>query len=232
MRNLSFLRFPFALLALAACGGSVESPSGATPPSDEKTGDATAPFVAPSFCPSPDYIATAEAIFTKLAPSPAPDYLALRLLSLSVPESLPSDAGLITLRERGTLCATATDRAACSKAHAALSTQDRLIPFVTYTRGDVIAKVTTVAKAIAFLGVIDAPEEAYFIADLASYRYPCGGKIPTGYRAAPDGFDLVTSLGGCGKPLERVVLRVHGNGVLEEIARETVEPETSACAQP
>lgn len=226
----------------AACGGKSEGtdgPSGGGSASDSASpgSKAQAPepptMLSPSFCANG---ATADdvdtRIFDALTPVTPSDYLALRRLEVSLPTPREQDPGLVTMKERGTKCASASDPAACTKAYGRLETDDVWSPYVFFTRGDSVGIVTTRAAGMALIGTVDSPEEAYFVARLGGARFECGGADPTGYRVVDGAYDLLTRTGGCGKPVEHVVVRVYTNGTTEEISRVTTEPETQPCPQP
>lgn len=234
-------------LALAvlssACGGKSEGtddPSGAggsasdpASPGNKAQTPAPSAMLSPSFCangPTADDVDTR--IFDALTPVTPPDYLALRRVEVSLPTPREQDPGLVTMKERGTKCAGASDPAACTKAYGRLETDHVWFPYVFFTRGDRVGIVTTRAAGMALIGTVDSPEEAYFVARLGGARFECGGADSTGYRAVDGGFELLTRVGGCGKPVEHVVVRVYTDGTTEEISRVTTEPETRSCPQP
>ena len=74
--------------------------------------------------------------------------------------------------------------------------------------------------------------KAFFVASQKGLRYSCQGPNATGYRAANGGFEIVTETGGCGKPVERITVRVDAHGTTEEIGRITTQAETEPCPQP
>lgn len=213
-------------------------PSGDPPAAaaGDPRGDSAAPkMIAPAFCASSlevDETSVARRIFEGLTPAPAADYVALRRLEVSLPSRRDEDPGLVTLGERGKVCATARDGTKCEKAYRGLATQDVWLPLVFFTRGDTVGIARTPASAMALLGTIDSPEEAFFIAGVSGYRFSCRGANAAGYRDMGDGFELVAEAGGCGKPVERITVRVHANGDTEETSRVTTEAVTDSCPQP
>ena len=235
MARLRFLLLPIATtLLLAACGGQADTGdpvAAATSKSDVPAAQPT--MSAPAFCAaSPADDGISQRIFDQLAPRVGSDYLALRRFEVTVPSPQDGDRGLVTLLERGTLCANAADAAQCKKRYGALSYDAPWSPYVYFTRGNEVGVVKSAASAVALLGGVDSVEEAYFVAGLASFRFSCGGANPAAYRATDDGFEIVTEVGGCGVPLERVVLHVHASGAIDEVSRTTTEAVTSTCPQP
>lgn len=185
------------------------------------------------FCAgSPLYDVAEQRIFDRLTPATPSDYLALRRLEVSVPTARDGDIGLVTMAERGTLCGGASDGAACKKSYGRLESDAPWSPLVFFTRGDKVGIVRSHGGAMTLLGTIDSPEEAFYVAQLGGFRFTCTGDNAAGYRAVDGGFEIVTQAGGCGKPIERIVVRVYADGSLEEISRVTTEAETRACPQP
>lgn len=233
MARLTSLLLPFATaLLVSACGGQagVDDPA----PAAKTDATSTQPTMsAPAFCASsPADDALPQRIFAQLAPRVSADYLALRRFEISVPTPSETDAGLVTLLERGKLCATAADPARCTKSYNALAYEAPWSPIVYFTRGDEVGVVKSAANAVTLLGGVDSAEEAFFVAGLAGFRFSCGGSNPAAYRATDDGFEIATEVGGCGKPRERVVVHVHASGAIDEVSRTTTEAVTSECAQP
>lgn len=126
----------------------------------------------------------------------------------------------------------ASDGAACKKSYGRLESDAPWSPLVFFTRGDKVGIVRSHGGAMTLLGTIDSPEEAFYVAQLGGFRFTCTGDNAAGYRAVDGGFEIVTQAGGCGKPIERIVVRVYADGTLEEISRVTTEAETRACPQP
>lgn len=228
-------------LVTSACGGKAEGTndpsSGGTSDSADPGAKATEPaapaMTSPAFCAgSPTADDVDKRIFDALTPVTPSDYLALRRLEVSVPSPREEDPGLVTMKERGTKCASASDAAACTKAYGRLETRNVWSPYVFFTRGDSVGIVQSRAAAMSLLGRVDSPEEAFFVAALDGARFECGGATPTGYRVVDGAFELLTDRGGCGKPLERVVVRVYADGTTEEISSVTTEPVTQPCPQP
>jgi len=230
---------PLAIaLITAACGGKAADSTAAGGPSAasaQDPGGSIAPVStsSPSFCaesPADDQLS--RRIFDRLAPAVAADYLALRRFEVSVPTRRDTDPGLVTLTERGTACARASDAARCKKAYAALAYDQPWAARVYFTRADTVGIVKNANDAIALIGAVDSPEKAYFVAGEAGFRFSCGGVNAAAYRVTEDGFEIVTEVGGCGRPVERVTVHVHANGAIEEVDRLTTEAVTPSCGQP
>lgn len=124
-----------------------------------------------------------------LSPEPPVDFIELRSLLPPV-DPLAS----VSVGER---CGTATDAAACATAVTnATSVQGFFVSqcvqvcpefFLVVNRGDDVFVLDTASLVTSFLGKIDTPEEAIFVARLNGLEVPCGrgGAMPSG-----DGFDV------------------------------------------
>ncbi|CAN5921971.1 hypothetical protein BH11MYX4_BH11MYX4_47260 [soil metagenome] len=190
-------------------------------------------MTSPAFCagtPADDQLP--RRIFDRMAPAVASDYLALRRFEVTVPTRRDTDPGLVTLTEHGTVCASASDAARCKKAYDALAYDEPWTARVYFTRADTVGIVKNANDAIALIGAVDSPEKAFFVAGVAGFRFSCGGANAAAYRATADGFEIVTEVGGCGRPVERVTVHVHANGATEEVDRLTTEAVTPSCGQP
>jgi hypothetical protein len=223
------------LAASAACGGAVsdgdrgdlggrpaatDPPATRPPPSESDLAGFTA-FCAPSSDPGKEELR----VFEALAPRRAADYFALRHLEGGFDG--PDVRDVITVAERGTRCATATDHAACEAAYDALVLRGLFFNYVFFTRGDEVGIVQSRDDALDLLGGVDSPEEAYFVASWSGYGISCSGETAAAFRPATDGdgFELVAESGGCMTPVDRVVVRVRADGRVEEIDRREISPE-------
>jgi len=236
MRRFPFLVTPLVLLSIAvgACGGKATEdgsrpaagdPGGPTG-GDAATADAQdAPLTPAAFCASGAAQPIELEIFHALTPAPPADYLALRHLTGGFDEP---DGGrqLVTDAERGEQCATASDRASCERRYRGLGDIGLFYSYVFFTRGDVVGKIEDAASAIRLLGTIDSPEEAFFVAGKSGFAATCDGEAKAAYRKVGDAYELVTQRGGCSAPVEQVIVRVHGDGTVEEMSKKTIGPET------
>ncbi|HRH01212.1 MAG TPA: hypothetical protein PLR99_33475 [Polyangiaceae bacterium] len=141
---------------------------------------------------------------------------------------------------RGVPCARAADRALCEKRVAELrlmasqcdgfavvpkfAAPDTATPsrpqgsctqtYLVYTRGDEVGTVSTAEAARAFLGAIDTPEEALFLAGFEGESFACGGPAPAAYSAVADGFELVASATAPDRSCQRRFVSVSKAGVV------------------
>lgn len=202
----------------APSGGDPAAASGSSP------ADAVEPSFSPaSFCTTGSGSPVDREIFAALTPSPPADYLALRRLTGGFDEP---DGGreLVTEAERGERCATAKDRPRCERRYKGLSDIGLFYSYVFYTRGDEVGKVEDAAGALKLLGTVDSAEEAFFVARWSGFAATCEGDASAANRSTDDGFELVVERGGCGSPVERVVVRVHRDGTVEEVSKRTIGP--------
>jgi hypothetical protein len=151
----------------------------------------------------------------------------------------------------GTLCATATDKAAClakvsgyrilpvdeqecrSAYPAGYSQNGCSASYLLYTRGDDIGVARTPAETKTLMGTIDTPEEASYLLNNAGYFAACG------YNGVPDSMFRTTADGGydfkmikqesCVPTAESAVLHVDYAGTITVVSTETVTTPT-ACA--
>src|SRR5688572_24317653 len=137
MRVLTFLSALFvSTVALAACGGaSTVEPAGGGTTSDPNSAPKEAEGELTSFCTAP---ATPGSfadtrIFAGLEPTSPTDYLALRHNEGGFDGPWPRK--VITVAERGKLCAKAPDAAKCEQDYASLVLNELFFPYVFYTRG-------------------------------------------------------------------------------------------------
>lgn len=234
MRPSTLLFFASALVAVcatAACGGKAFNDEGSplpgsttSPGSDTAKTDAS---IEPartkaSFCLTAERSSLEIEMFQLLTPTPPADYLALRRLSGGFEEP---DGGreIIVDAERGVKCEHATDRAACEKRYKNIEFNEIIFSHLFYTRGDEVVKVDSPAKAVKLIGVVDSPEDAFFVARQAGFAATCQGEASAEYRQIDDSYELVTEQGGCNSDVMRVVVRVNRDGSVEEVSRTKID---------
>lgn len=165
------------------------------------------------------------------------------------------DAWQATEHERvGTLCASATDQAACLdkvKGYRVLpSTREACLAqfpgggyssnvcnasYILYTRGDEIGVARNTDEIRALAGTFDTLEEAMWVATNAGYERTCGprieGAVESRYRRTDDGGWELTLLEApnCGKEQYTVVVHVDYAGNLTVVSKERL-PEKPSCA--
>lgn len=166
-----------------------------------------------------------------LAPAVETDYVALRSYSPMV-SGAPS-----TTAEWGSLCANASDVAACEAALAAVPADAALISIpgqvaqnydVVFTRGDETGRISDVDALLALLGTIDTPNEALLLAQASGHQLPCG---EDNLRVAGDGYVLLGSRGNtCGGDVSHYEITVTADGAVSEGPSEVVEEGDPNCA--
>lgn len=220
-----------AVAATTACGGkSVEEGSplpGSTTSPGSDTAKTDAGSIEPartkaSFCATAERTSIEAELFQLITPTPSADYLALRRLTGGFDEP---DGGreVVTDAERGVKCERATDRAKCEKRYAGIEINELFFPKLVYTRGDEVVKVDSPAQAVKLIGVVDSPEDAFFIAGQSGFAATCQGEASAEYRQVDDGYELVTERGGCNSDVMRVVVRVNRDGSVEETSRTKID---------
>jgi hypothetical protein len=153
----------------------------------------------------------------------------------------------LTVAERGTKCSGATDLAACKaeltrqklawvQAQPACDDCNGAILVIT-TRKDEIALWAQPEQALTLLGAIDTPTDAWLLmmARTGYSTYACGDSTSSGYRALPQGFELLRRewVSTC-RPIERVeiVERFDRDGRVEPVRRTVIEHEPDGCYVP
>lgn len=146
---------------------------------------------------------------------------------------------------RGTPCSGATDKPACDAKVAALRLLSNVcdglavvpkdvaagaaaprppgycsLTYLVYTRGDEVGTVTG-AETLAFLGTIDAPEEAFYLAQLGGEYFSCGSTPEAAYSAVADGYDLVASGGLRAPGCVRRVVHVSKAGAVQLVKQDS-----------
>ncbi|MBX3232144.1 MAG: ferritin-like domain-containing protein [Labilithrix sp.] len=158
------------------------------------------------------------------------DYLELR-------ESVEEGASTTTA-QAGTVCASATDAAACEAAlqKARATTGDliacsggcmrRITRTLVYTKGDAAGVLARPADVLAFVGAVDAPAKAWFVAETQSGTSDVSCRAGA-IRESAAGY-TVDATGDCGA--EEVVLDVARAGAVTEVSRAKKQPSTCGCA--
>jgi hypothetical protein len=153
----------------------------------------------------------------------------------------------LTVAAHGTKCSGATDLAACeaelarqklawAEAQPACDDCNGAILVIT-TRKDEIALWALPEQALTLLGAIDTPTDAWLLmmARTGYSTYACGDSTSSGYRALPQGFELLRRewVSTC-RPIERVeiVERVDRDGRVEPVRRTVIEHEPDGCYVP
>lgn len=236
MRPSTLLFLSFASLGLVACGGQAfedktSSPPGTSAPgSSGSTQDPSGPGAEPArtkaaFCATAERTSMDIEMFRLLTPTPSADYLALRRLSGGFDEP-PGGRQVITDAERGVKCASAVDRAKCERRYESIPFDSLFYSYVFFTRGDEVGMVESAADAMKLIGVVDSPEDAFFVARYAGFAATCAGEASAEFREVDGAYELVTQQGGCMSPVERVVVRVKRDGTTEVVSKTKIgEPQ-------
>jgi hypothetical protein len=113
-----------------------------------------------------------------------------------------------------------TDVAAPSEPAAPLPPGTCSTTALVYTRGDDVGLVQTLEDARAFLGVIDAPEEALLLVRLSGEALSCADAAPAAYRQLSDGsYEIQASyVTRCGDVATRKILRVTSSGEISVVS--------------
>lgn len=155
--------------------------------------------------------------FAAFAPEPRAEYLALRQNQGTLPSpGLTKD--LVTVAERGQLCAGAADAAKCKAAYEKLSPEIRLGYQLCFTRGDTVGCVESRAQAAAFLGSVKSIEEAFWLAEYDGYYGQCTYQevVARGKKLADGSFQLAAMKGGGCADIFRAVINVKPDGTITE----------------
>lgn len=151
---------------------------------------------------------------------------------------------------RGVPCAGASNRAACEKRVAELRLMEsqcdgfNVVPkvapaggasrptgnctlsYLVYTRGDEVGTVVTSEAARTFLGEVNSPQEALFLARLSGEALSCDSASPASYAPASDGYELSSSAGTQGgttgnpSACQRRILQVTKDGLVRFLRQE------------
>ncbi len=108
--------------------------------------------------------------------------------------------------------------------------------YLVGTHGDQVFQVASLDELEAFLGPIDAPVEAQFVAQAHGYSVSCGdsesdGKRLAGYREVAGGYQLLTSrlTGQCPMERTRYVVSISRDARLEELWKQVLPSGTPVC---
>ncbi len=232
MRSSTLLLPLFTSLGLLACGGQAfedktSSPSGTSGPgSSGATQNPSGPDAEPArtraaFCVTAERTSMDIEMFQRITPSPPADYLALRRLSGGF-DAPPGGREVITDAERGVKCASAADRTKCESRYKSIPFNSLFYSYVFFTRGDDVGMVESAGDAMKLIGVVDSPEDAFFVARYAGFAATCAGDASAEFREVDGAYELVTQQGGCMSPVERVVVRVKRDGTTEVVSKKKI----------
>jgi hypothetical protein len=172
-----------------------------------------------------------------LSPAVPVDFVQLRLIlsTSQISERVESSSG--------TVCATASNAAACEVTLRNLASQsgfrqDCLQVCTAYylatTRGDEVAAHTTVEALKGLLGTMDTTQEAVLLAFAEKYNFSCSDLGRGAVRANGDGsFNVIATRGfacGADTAVTRFVLNVSPTGEVREVSSEVVERGSPNCA--
>ncbi len=243
-------------VAAAGCGGSAVAAGpggGGGGPNPEYS----------SLCTNPG--TSRGTLLTGLRASPAFDGAVTRH-ETAFPRSYPGQPGNVTpdpesvgdawtgatTETTGSLCGTATDKAACLakvQGYRVLPTSQQEcaatypagaydltacnVTYILYTRGDAIGVARNVAETKALIGTFDTLDEALWLASTSEAASPnCSNQDTSEYRTTADGgFDLGLYKGGGCAPEEKVRVHVDPLGNLTVIAREAIPQQPCAIGR-
>lgn len=161
------------------------------------------------------------------------DYVELRVYP-DYAAAAPADV----LAQIGTPCEKASHQSACIAALVALRSgigvRADCGTFCTFyyfaaTQGDKISAINSKEEFAAYLGPIDAQQEALWVAWAAGYDFVCGDRSRGAVRAVPGGYELIAlRSAGCGADLYQTELLVNGNGALTEHSAQRIG-QSEAC---
>lgn len=178
-----------------------------------------------SFCVTAERSSMEIELFQLITPTPPADYLALRRLTGGFDEPA-GGREVLTDAERGERCKTASDRTACEKRYKGIPLDELFYSYVFFTRGDDVGKIQSATSAMKLIGVVDSPEDAFFVAWQSGFWPTCAGEASAQWRQVGDAYEIVTQQGGCNAPVERVVVSVHRDGTIEGVSRTKISDET------
>ena len=145
--------------------------------------------------------------------------------SMEVRDARDAAAGVKTIDKTGTPCATATDKAACETAYAAVDLKPHGDVAFVATRGtDVIVRNVKQLDA-SVLGPIDNPYEAAVLAVGPRERAPltCDNDQIVGMKRTSAGFEIAAVIvDGCTGRKTRVISAVDTNGSVREIRSDSI----------
>jgi hypothetical protein len=168
-----------------------------------------------------------------VTPSAPVDYLELASVTLG---GNPEDAPKI-IEQTGSRCGTATDKARCEAAIAALdlpksqrfSLQYFETRYLIYTRGDEVGAITTSDDARRFLSPFENAKDAALL--VRAFTGPSLHCEVTNTRRSGDGFEFYATSGStCGGDVHDDVVRVSRDGAVEVVATEIAQTGDPKCA--
>ncbi len=174
-----------------------------------------------------------------LQPPVIPDVIELRLVTN---RQFEADSALVKVNSEGTACATATDVNACQTNFTALSPMSGFAAaclqicqdyHLATTRGDEVKAVSSLEALKVFLGPIDTPQEALFIAFANGYNLSCEKPDRGSAKSVGTGWEVIGTRGiacGAGTAVTRHFLNVTREGELTETRAEIIERGASNCA--
>ena len=176
-----------------------------------------------------------------LQPSVIPDVIQLRSVSGREFDEMASSMPFKVSTE-GTVCGTASARATCESSFDALAPMSGFAAqcvqlcvdyHLATTKGDEVKAVASLEELKLFLGPIDMPQEALFIAFAHGYRLSCGQADRGAAKANGVNWDVIATKGfacGAGSALTRHYLSVTREGELTETRAELIERGAPNCA--
>ena len=174
-----------------------------------------------------------------LQPPVIPDVIELRMVNN---RQFDADSAPVKVNSEGAACATATDVNACQTNFTALSPMSGFAAaclqicqdyHLATTRGDEVKAVSSLEALKAFLGPIDTPQEALFIAFANGYNLSCETPDRGSAKSVGTGWEVIGTKGiacGAGTAVTRHFLNVSREGELTETRAEIIERGASNCA--
>lgn len=174
-----------------------------------------------------------------LQPPVIPDVIELRVVTN---REFEPESSARKVNGEGTACATATDVNACQASFTALSPMSGFAAacfqicqdyHLATTRGDEVKAVASLEALKAFLGPIDTPQEALFIAFANGYDLSCEQPARGSAKSVGTGWDVIGTKGiacGAGTAVTRHFLKVTREGELTETRAEIIERGADNCA--
>ena len=175
-----------------------------------------------------------------LQPSVIPDVVELRMVTNRQFEA--DTAAPVTVNSDGTACSTATNVNACQTNFTALSPMSGFAAaclqicqdyHLATTRGDEVKAIASLEELKAFLGPIDTPQEALFIAFANGYNLSCDQADRGSAKSVGTGWEVIGTKGiacGAGSAVTRHFLTVTREAELSETRAEIIERGAPNCA--
>ncbi|MDP2273358.1 MAG: ferritin-like domain-containing protein [Archangium sp.] len=176
-----------------------------------------------------------------LQPPVIPDVVQLRVVTNRQFDAESARAP-VTVNSDGAACATATDVNACQSSFTALSPMSGFASaclqicqdyHLATTRGDEVKAIASLEELKAFLGPIDTPQEALFIAFAQGYNLSCEQPDRGSAKSVGTGWEVIGTRGiacGAGTAVTRHFLSVTREGELTETRAEIIERGAANCA--